>query len=151
MLSNNSMLSLLMFAICTITMAFDQTPQRDAHLSAMNALTGAPETTAKPVLRHDLVRRDSGQVLMAPDYTCGYIDGRAGKYLRSTSLSLRCLLFSFRRPGHLRELWKLYSFQWSNWMLSWWPPSGVRVSEYLYRLCRFLHLLGLSPGLHDGP
>ncbi|KAK5061149.1 hypothetical protein LTR84_007691 [Exophiala bonariae] len=45
----------------------------------MDPLIGAPGTTAKPSLHHDLLRRDSGQILMAPDYTCGYIDGRAVK------------------------------------------------------------------------
>jgi hypothetical protein len=72
------MLLLLLLGTLTFTSAFDSSPQL-GDLSIMNAVTAAPKPTAKPFLRPDLLRRDS-QVLMAADYTCGYVDGRAGEY-----------------------------------------------------------------------
>lgn len=85
------MLLLLLLSIFTATMAYDHFCQQ-AGRSFKNVLTPDFKTTASPFLRPDLVRRDSQQLLMAPDYTCGYVDGRAGKYLRCARVSLLCSL-----------------------------------------------------------
>jgi hypothetical protein len=78
-MSNTTMLLLLLLGTLTLTSSFDNLPQQ-RDLSIMNAVTAAPKPTAKPYLRPDLLRRDSQVLLMAPDYTCGYVDGRAGEY-----------------------------------------------------------------------
>lgn len=82
-MSNITMLLLLLLGTMTFTKGFDGF-HRQGDLSIMNAVTAAPKPTMKPVLRPDLLRRDSQVLLMAPDYTCGYVDGRAGEYTPCT-------------------------------------------------------------------
>jgi len=75
---NTKMLFLLLLG----TLAFATTSDGANHQAdflIMNAITPGPKPTAKPFLQPELLRRDSQALLMAPDYTCGYVDGRAGE------------------------------------------------------------------------
>lgn len=75
---NTTMQRLFLLGILAFTTASDDRHQQ-ADFSIMNAVTPGPKPTAKPFLRPELLRRDSQALLMAPDYTCGYVDGRAGE------------------------------------------------------------------------
>lgn len=77
-MSNTTMLFSLLLGTVALTTASDD-PHQQADLSIMNAVTPSPKPTVKPFLQPELLRRDSQALLMAPDYTCGYVDGRAGE------------------------------------------------------------------------
>lgn len=81
---------------------------KSTRLSALKATNQDPRTTTRPQTAHELLRRQSQSVVayVAPDYTVGFVDGRIGTVLLSSSRvrrtqSLQVLLFS---AGAVRAL-----------------------------------------------
>ncbi|KAI1497028.1 hypothetical protein F5X99DRAFT_43569 [Biscogniauxia marginata] len=78
------------FVSAVQALAFDGVPPKPTHTVIADATFHLPETTQPPSLR-ELAKRQNGQtVLVGPDNTCGYFDGRAGAVYSCNGLDVTC-------------------------------------------------------------
>lgn len=77
-----SLLSAAVLVTAVQALAFDGRPAQPTDGLIPNPTFSMPKITLGPDI-HELARRATGQtVLVAPDNTCGYFNGRAGMKLR---------------------------------------------------------------------
>lgn len=64
-------------------LAFDGKPARETKAVIPDATFNLPEITAAPAIKELFKRQSSGDqtVLIGPDNTCGYVSGRAGRFI----------------------------------------------------------------------
>ncbi|KAI0602268.1 hypothetical protein F4775DRAFT_231062 [Biscogniauxia sp. FL1348] len=78
------------FAVAVQAMALDGKLPKPTQPVTPDATFHLPETTEPPSLQ-ELIRRQEGQtVLVGPDNTCGYFDGRAGAVYSCNALGATC-------------------------------------------------------------
>lgn len=83
-----SLLTAAVFVTAVQAMAFDGKPAEPTNAGIPSPTFQLPEITLPPSMK-ELAKRQEGQtVLIGPDNTCGYVDGRAGMYNASYLLFL---------------------------------------------------------------
>lgn len=77
-----SLLTAAVFVTAVQALAFDGKPAKPTVASVPSPTFSLPEITLPPSV-HELAKRQNGQtVLVGPDNTCGYFDGRPGRRSR---------------------------------------------------------------------
>ncbi|KAI2473422.1 hypothetical protein F4781DRAFT_427436 [Annulohypoxylon bovei var. microspora] len=94
-----SLLSAAVFVTAVQALAFDGKPAQPTNGLIPNPTFSKPEITIGPDV-HELARRQKGQtVLIAPDNTCGYFEGRAGAVYSCNGEDYTCALVTTASVG----------------------------------------------------
>ncbi|KAI1639398.1 hypothetical protein F4809DRAFT_140496 [Biscogniauxia mediterranea] len=78
------------FAVAAQAMALDGKLPKPTQTVTPNATFHLPETTEPPSLQELIKRQDGQTVLVGPDNTCGYFDGRIGAVYSCNALGATC-------------------------------------------------------------
>ncbi|KAI1210644.1 uncharacterized protein F4807DRAFT_459484 [Annulohypoxylon truncatum] len=94
-----SLLSAAVLVTAVQALAFDGKPAQPTDGLIPNPTFSMPEITLGPDI-HELARRQTGQtVLVAPDNTCGYVNGRVGSAYTCNGLDYTCALVTTSTVG----------------------------------------------------
>ncbi|KAI1408165.1 hypothetical protein F5Y13DRAFT_113688 [Hypoxylon sp. FL1857] len=94
-----SLLSAAVFVTAVQALAFDGIPAQPTNGLIPSPAIQLPEITLPPSL-HELAKRQNGQtVLVGPDNTCGYFDGRAGAVYSCNGKDVTCALVTTSSYG----------------------------------------------------
>ncbi|KAI1765844.1 hypothetical protein GGR53DRAFT_464973 [Hypoxylon sp. FL1150] len=93
------LLSAAVFVTAVQAMAFDGKPAEATDTGIPSPTFQLPEITLPPSMK-ELAKRQEGQtVLIGPDNTCGYVDGRAGAVYSCNGKDLTCALVTASAYG----------------------------------------------------
>ncbi|KAI0843350.1 hypothetical protein F5Y06DRAFT_291259 [Hypoxylon sp. FL0890] len=94
-----SLLSAAVFVTAVQALAFDGKPAQPTNSLIPSPAIQLPQITLPPSI-HELAKRQSGQtVLVGPDNTCGYFDGRAGAVYSCNGAGVTCALVTTSSYG----------------------------------------------------
>ncbi|KAI0381508.1 hypothetical protein F5Y04DRAFT_62757 [Hypomontagnella monticulosa] len=94
-----SLLSAAVFVTAVQALAFDGRPAKPTDAFIPSPTFSLPEITVPPSV-HELAKRQSGQtVLVGPDNTCGYFDGRPGAVYSCNGADVSCALVTTAGMG----------------------------------------------------